>query len=140
MNPSQSGGPGFTATYSSLYDNTGGSRDVLVQTVWVSFYTNTSDLDFQFLYGWPSKVAAYGTAGSDIFSLKIKPGANPTQHYGYSALVGGYNPGDYHDFVSDKWTLDVQRGPTAVPEPATLLGFGLPMLMIGLGKLRGLRK
>jgi formylglycine-generating enzyme required for sulfatase activity len=28
----------------------------------------------------------------------------------------------------------------AVPEPATLLGFGLPMLMIGLGKLRGLRK
>jgi formylglycine-generating enzyme required for sulfatase activity len=30
--------------------------------------------------------------------------------------------------------------PQAVPEPATLLGFGIPMLMIGLGKLRGLRK
>ena len=28
----------------------------------------------------------------------------------------------------------------AVPEPATLLGFGIPMLMVGLGKLRGLRK
>jgi hypothetical protein len=27
-----------------------------------------------------------------------------------------------------------------VPEPATLLGFGVPMLMIGLGKLKGLRK
>jgi hypothetical protein len=30
--------------------------------------------------------------------------------------------------------------PAAVPEPATLLGFGLPILMVGLGKLRGLRK
>lgn len=29
---------------------------------------------------------------------------------------------------------------TAVPEPATLLGFGIPMLMVGLGKLRQLRK
>jgi len=30
--------------------------------------------------------------------------------------------------------------PTAVPEPATLLGFGIPMCMVGLGKLRRLRK
>ncbi len=30
--------------------------------------------------------------------------------------------------------------PQAVPEPATLLGFGLPVLMIGLGKLKSLRK
>jgi len=30
--------------------------------------------------------------------------------------------------------------PTAVPEPATLLGFGLPILMVGLGKLKSLRK
>ena len=27
-----------------------------------------------------------------------------------------------------------------VPEPATLLGFGVPMLMVGLGKLKGFRK
>lgn len=30
--------------------------------------------------------------------------------------------------------------PAAVPEPATLLGFGLPMLMLGLGKIRQLKK
>jgi|GEM_PF-4879744 len=29
---------------------------------------------------------------------------------------------------------------TVVPEPATLLGFGIPMLMVGLGKLRQRRK
>ena len=34
----------------------------------------------------------------------------------------------------------IQARTNAVPEPATLLGFGLPMLMIGLGKLRQLRK
>lgn len=34
----------------------------------------------------------------------------------------------------------LNRQPQAVPEPATLLGFGIPMLMVGLGKLRQLRK
>ena len=36
----------------------------------------------------------------------------------------------------------IERGstPKAVPEPATLLGFGIPILMVGLGKLRQLRK
>ena len=29
---------------------------------------------------------------------------------------------------------------SSVPEPATILGFGIPMLMVGLGKFRGLRK
>lgn len=37
-------------------------------------------------------------------------------------------------FVMDNLTVNT------VPEPATLLGFGIPMLMVGLGKLRGLRK
>lgn len=32
------------------------------------------------------------------------------------------------------------KGNKAVPEPATLLGFGIPMLMVGLGKLKQLRK
>ncbi len=37
--------------------------------------------------------------------------------------------------------IEVSNGPVAaVPEPATILGFGIPMLMVGLGKLRGLRK
>jgi hypothetical protein len=37
-------------------------------------------------------------------------------------------------------TISVSDRPAAVPEPATLLGFGLPMIMIGLGKLRNLCK
>jgi formylglycine-generating enzyme required for sulfatase activity len=46
---------------------------------------------------------------------------------------------------SENWLIgfrvvQLQSSPSTVPEPATLLGFGLPMLMVGLGKLRGLRK
>jgi|GEM_PF-3425113 len=38
------------------------------------------------------------------------------------------------------FTYGVKGNPvSSVPEPATLLGFGIPMLMIGLGKLKGLR-
>ncbi len=32
------------------------------------------------------------------------------------------------------------KGCSPVPEPATLIGFGLPMLMVGLGKLKNMRK
>jgi len=45
----------------------------------------------------------------------------------------------------DGWAIDflsvgVTTSPRAVPEPATLLGFGIPMLMVGLGKLKLYRK
>jgi len=41
---------------------------------------------------------------------------------------------------TDALAVTPRQSPAAVPEPATLLGFGLPMLMVGLGKLRGLHK
>ncbi len=36
--------------------------------------------------------------------------------------------------------LDNVKLQRVVPEPATLLGFGLPMLMVGIGKLKSLKK
>jgi len=67
---------------------------------------------------------------------------------GLSMGVGTYNQGQigYFDNVSIKvGNIDVvydfeKDAPAAVPEPATLLGFGIPMLMVGLGKLKSLRK
>jgi hypothetical protein len=45
------------------------------------------------------------------------------------------------DFVViDDLQANEYKQTSAVPEPATLLGFGLPMLMVGLGKLKSLRK
>jgi alkaline phosphatase len=43
-------------------------------------------------------------------------------------------------YIDNTDIYKVMNQATAVPEPATLLGFGVPMLMIGLGKLKGLRK
>ena len=42
--------------------------------------------------------------------------------------------------VIDGLQANEYKQTSAVPEPATLLGFGLPMLMVGLGKLKSLRK
>lgn len=61
------------------------------------------------------------------------------------------NTGNYYIFgntLSTPVTLQVETvqapepptAPAAVPEPATLLGFGVPMLMVGLGKIKSLRK
>ncbi len=58
--------------------------------------------------------------------------------------VGGNRYGwfDYNQFSTlafDNTSLKIASA-SAVPEPATLLGFGIPMLMVGLGKLKSLRK
>lgn len=62
-------------------------------------------------------------------------------------LVSGNNY-NFDLFFAERHTTEsnfkidtsIRLRPQAVPEPATLLGFGLPMLMVGLGKLRQFRK
>lgn len=46
---------------------------------------------------------------------------------------------DRGPFAFDDFTFNGLKS-AAVPEPATLLGFGIPMLMVGLGKLKLLKK
>jgi hypothetical protein len=67
---------------------------------------------------------------------------NPT-YYGKSfvSISSDLGPAIYRDSKYDfTYGVNIADPVQAVPEPATLLGFGLPMLMVGLGKLRGLRK
>jgi hypothetical protein len=52
---------------------------------------------------------------------------------GYISVTGLFDPTTGN-------RVDATLRGNAVPEPATILGFGVPMLMIGLGKLRRLRK
>lgn len=141
VNPVQSAGPGeTTAFYQSRYVNTG-SQDVVNGGIIVWWFNDSlSGIDLGWGSGLSGPVVANSSIDADIFNLTIKPGTVPHSSSGYTSLYGGYYAGDSHLFNSDNWTLDMQRGPTAVPEPATLLGFGLPMLMIGLGKLRRMRK
>jgi len=53
-----------------------------------------------------------------------------------------FNSSQYADHGGVSYTHTFNGGfyNSAVPEPVTLLGFGLPMLMVGLDKLRRLRK
>jgi|GEM_PF-4556195 len=48
--------------------------------------------------------------------------------------------GSNGEFPNSVYMDDFTYKTSAVPEPATLLGFGIPMLMIGLSKLKSLRK
>lgn len=138
VNPVQTGGLGYVATYTQRYDNPLNNKTVFVDTVWGSSsdYTNAP---LNFIWGWPHQVDPGQSMNSDILSLTINSGV-PATYYGNAATIGGYYPGDAHQFIpADQLQINVES-PRAVPEPATLLGFGLPMLMIGIGKLRGLRK
>ncbi len=88
------------------------------------------------------KVIAYYASPTDFDTIVFTPGAND------GSLI-------WHGWTSDKSITKLEytgqmvaidglradrKQTSAVPEPATLLGFGLPMLMVGLGKLKSLRK
>ncbi len=54
--------------------------------------------------------------------------------------IGGDLTGGYLFSTTQHKVVSLEVTTAAVPEPATLLGFGIPVLMIGLGKIRGIRK
>lgn len=75
--------------------------------------------------------------GNDVVDLGTLPGGSWSSAYaindiGWIVGCSGTSDGNTHATL---W-----KPVQAVPEPATLFGFGVPMLMVGIGKLRGLRK
>lgn len=88
--------------------------------------------------GTPPKPKSTGWTTWDS-SIKL---ADPLSVGGHAILFGVQNLiDDSNDSTLNVRNFQINEAKSsAVPEPATLLGFGLPMLMVGLGKLRGLRK
>lgn len=114
--------------------------------------------DWSYIFSDPSLNAEYDTPdylGSNhnhIYSTLYTgdlPITDPTDPLNPAVLpLGTYVAFEDMRFVSTDYNYNdmsfvftnVSTTARAVPEPATLLGFGLPMLMIGMGKLRKLRK
>jgi len=144
LDPIRTGGTGDVFVFQHEYTNAG-DRTIYINGMWTSLPWDPN-LKHDFLYGWPGQIDASlpgdppTVVDANIFSYTVEPGALLQNNSGQTAMTGGYYPGDNHSFIAGQWQVDVVRTTSAVPEPTTLLGFGLPMLMIGLGKLRGLRK
>jgi hypothetical protein len=77
-----------------------------------------------------------------IFDVQILSSAATGNYAGTYSILGGTDDQGQDDIADCNFQVDVTatNPPQAVPEPATLLGVGLPVLMVGLSKLRGLRK
>ncbi len=114
--------------------------------VWTDSAINYVSGDFK-LYG-PSgsgisKTLSAWASDSVYNSILFGDGAKVTQ-FGFNLGTYSRNAYTYIDYVESNVIDDGIRNdfgiPAAVPEPATLLGFGIPMLMVGLGKLKKLRK
>jgi formylglycine-generating enzyme required for sulfatase activity len=89
---------------------------------------------------WTEAIRRIDTGGSTTHAERAQRGGNWRENSAYeqaSYRYGG-SPRDENWYIG--FRVVQAYVPQAVPEPATLLGFGIPMLMIGLGKLRGLRK
>jgi hypothetical protein len=107
----------------ALYGTSGGNIDNALATL-------------QFFDGESSTVTPFGFVSlgdSGRVSFNLTSSVSTSGLYLYIGEVG-----DNGEVAAG--TISVSDKPAAVPEPATLLGFGLPMIMIGLGKLRNLRK
>lgn len=121
LNPTQTAGVGDTANYVERYSNAG-TQTMYVDTQAVSWYTDMTNVSLNFLWGWPGKVDAGQSVDASIFSLTANPGAAIQTHNGDAYMIGGYYPGDAHQFFTDQqWKLNV------VPEPSGLLAL-LPCL------------
>jgi hypothetical protein len=77
-----------------------------------------------------------------IFDVQILSSAATGKYAGSYSMLGGADDQGQDELVDCNFQVEVTgtNPPQAVPEPATLLGFGVPILMVGLGKLRRLRK
>lgn len=99
------------------------------------------------VYSDPSMNVAYDDSGVDnhnhIYSTDYTTpiaelGSTPKGTYiGFEDLQFPNSDYNYHDETFVFTNVAVKT--SVVPEPATVLGFGIPMLMIGLGKLKSLR-
>lgn len=115
--------------------------------VWTDSAINSTSGSFS-LYG-PSgsvgisKVLSAWASDSLYSPILFGSGAKVTQ-LGFNLGTYSRNAYTYIDYVESNIIDSGIRNnfgvPAAVPEPATILGFGIPMLMIGLGKLKSLRK
>ena len=99
------------------------------ESFWIGFHrlsASPNDFDFVWASGqavtFTNWVEQEPTRGDEIYVAM-------NQH-----VVGGWN-----DLANGTFKGIVEKN-CAVPEPSTIIGLGLPMLMVGLGKLRLLRK
>ncbi len=100
--------------------------------------------------------ATWNTTGNWLESSNVVNSAWYSADYGSQKFVGNKNWGEIQTALAGWSVYEIGiindagyvasvdnfkvTSASAVPEPATLLGFGIPMLMVGLGKLRQLRK
>lgn len=148
------GGKGIASDWISYHSNTQSAMEVSY-----TFNYNESPVYgtvHPIWNGLPADIAlvnhGYGVFATGLNGLSVAA----TFGSGEAAIVVGNNGRSImNGFLDDTYDTSTQldrtdlavneinfvlNGQRAVPEPATLLGFGIPMLMVGLGKLRQLRK
>lgn len=109
-------------------------------TVGPDAYAGDYILTVAFKYGQDNNIYMGLTGGSGSFN--VNEGGESYVDFYNTATITGLTFRDANNIALNNYTMTTgsAHNYNAVPEPATLLGFGLPLLMVGLGKLRGLRK
>jgi len=94
----------------------------------------------------PGTSAVSQTTGAKLYDVSLVN--NMLAGNSYDTVIWNYGSGaSYTSFLMNANATQIRDNATlrvtsikAVPEASSLLAFGVPMLMLGLGKLKGLRK
>ena len=103
-------------------------------------YAGNYVLTVAFKYGQDNNIYMGLTSGNSSFNVN-EGGASYVDFYN-TATITGLTFRDASGTALSDYTMTTgsAHNYTAVPEPATILGLGIPTLMVGLGRLRRLRK
>lgn len=124
---------GGTATFQGTFSN-GGTPDRYVNAVSFTFSGGFANFSFDpndFFNAVPQFVPAgfsTGLSPVDFFDIAVSASAAPGTYTGSFTVLGGATDSDQNPLATADFTLIVQGGATAVPEPATMF-----LLATGLG-------
>jgi hypothetical protein len=133
--------PGGSAGFMATLTNNG-PDDLYLNSLSVTWATGGTGLtvDDSPFYSTPWPMIAGETWSDILFTVNTDPASDIGFNSAFLDIYGGDNASSTDPLGYVLFTVNIQQDTTVVPEPSSLIAVGFPVIMLGLNRLRTLRK